>query len=76
MELPVHTVLARVKNVNRARLDVMDEHGLDVGEKFFEYANNEIRLKKTVMPALLTRDVQIIRQDCLCYLMERFNTPI
>jgi len=76
MELPVHTVLARVKNVNNVRLEVMDEHGLDVGEQFFEYANNEIRLKKTVMPALLTRDVQIIRQDCLCYLMERFNMLI
>jgi hypothetical protein len=25
------------------------------------------------MPSMLTRDEQVIRQDCLCYLMERYN---
>jgi hypothetical protein len=24
------------------------------------------------MPAMLTRDVRVIRQDCLCYFMERY----
>jgi len=27
------------------------------------------------MPAMLTRDERVIRQDCLCYLMERIKTP-
>jgi len=25
------------------------------------------------MPAMMTTDEQIVRQDCLCYLMERVN---
>lgn len=25
------------------------------------------------MPAMLTRDAQIIQQDCLCYLMEQME---
>jgi len=25
------------------------------------------------MPAMLTRDARIVRQDCLCYLMERIH---
>jgi hypothetical protein len=28
-----------------------------------------------VMPAMLTRDERVIRQDCLCYLMERLPYP-
>jgi hypothetical protein len=27
------------------------------------------------MPAMLTLDERIIRQDCLCYLMERYPLP-
>jgi hypothetical protein len=32
---------------------------------------NWAALKKSLMPAMLTRDTRVIRQDCLCYLMER-----
>jgi len=34
-------------------------------------ARGGITLKKSLMPAMLTRDTRVIRQDCLCYLMER-----
>jgi len=27
------------------------------------------------MPSLVSTDVRIIRQDCLCYLMERLQVP-
>jgi hypothetical protein len=32
-------------------------------------------LTKCLMPAMLTRDERVIRQDCLCYLMERLPYP-
>jgi len=25
------------------------------------------------MPSMLTKDISVIRQDCLCYLMERYS---
>ncbi|MFZ3041956.1 MAG: hypothetical protein WA108_09235 [Thiobacillus sp.] len=40
-----------------------------------DYSRGEITLRKPLMPAMLTRDEQVIRQDCLCYLMERIRTP-
>lgn len=35
--------------------------------------NGELRTMRLVMPAMLTTDCDIIRMDCLCYLMERLT---
>jgi len=48
-----------------------DEQGEDVVERYFWLDGAELRTRQSVMPAMLTRDPTIIRQDCLCYLMER-----
>lgn len=53
-------------------LSVTDEAGQEVTERYFEYSNNEVRLKKSLMLSMLTLDERVIRQDCFCYLMERF----
>jgi hypothetical protein len=29
-----------------------------------------------VMPSMLTLNTDVIRQDCLCYLMERYNDHV
>lgn len=52
-------------------LDVRDEAGQDVAHRFFETTDGALRLKRPAMPAMLTLDAQVVRQDCLCYLMER-----
>ena len=57
------------KNVLRA----IDEQGKDISDETFIYEKGEIRLARTFMPAMLTLDHHIIRQDCLCYLMERMD---
>jgi len=53
-------------------LSVTDESGQEVTDLYFEYSNNEVRLKKSLMLSMLTLDERVIRQDCFCYLMERF----
>jgi succinylglutamate desuccinylase len=73
-ELPAGTILAHRSN-DTARLEVWDEHGHEADEDFLDITDNEIRLRRSFMPAMLTRNVQVIRQDCLCYLMERFPLP-
>ncbi len=70
-ELPVNTQLARQGGRRKVWLEAWDEEGREVGSKYFYYHDNEIRLAASVMPSMLTRDPRIIRQDCLCYLMER-----
>ncbi len=70
-ELAHGDLWGQVKAGSAARLQVLDESGADIGERLFDYQQNEIRLRRPLMPAMLTRDERVIRQDCLCYLMER-----
>ena len=70
-ELARGDLLGRVRPGCPARLQALDERGEDIGERLFDYSQGGITLKKSLMPAMLTRDTRVIRQDCLCYLMER-----
>lgn len=77
-ELPRGTAFARVAGGtgNGMALEVRDEQGRDVGSRFFQLEDGEIRLSQPVMPSMLTRNEVVIRQDCLCYLMERYNDHV
>jgi len=74
-ELKAGTELAVVEPDSSAYLQAFDDDEREVGRDFFEYVDDKILLKKSVMPAMLTMDTQVIRQDCLCYLMERMVLP-
>ena len=58
---------------SHAKLLVVDEHGEDRTDEYISVSGNSLRLKKKVLPSMLTLDHRIIRQDCLCYFMERFD---
>jgi hypothetical protein len=75
-ELPRGTALGRVDLGNRARLEARDERGRDVTGRYFHVEGGELRLALPVMPSMLTRDETVIRQDCLCYIMERYNDHV
>ena len=70
-ELPAGTTLGWAESVAQARIEVWDEKGQEVSERYFTFDNGELRTKLAVMPSMLTINVNAIRQDCLCYLMER-----
>ncbi len=72
-ELPPGTPLAHTTGA--ARLMAWDEEDQDVSERYFECRAGTLRTRRAVMPAMLTRDLEAIRQDCLCYLMERYPLP-
>jgi len=74
-ELEVDTLWGWIAPESGARLVVLNEEGVDVGEKYFHYEGNEIRNRSRVMPSMLTLNQQVIRQDCLGYLMERIQDP-
>lgn len=74
-ELSPGTRLARVRPGSDVRLLAWDNRGREVGDHYFDYQDNEILLSRPVMPSMLTLNEQIIRQDCLCYLMERHRMP-
>ena len=56
-------------------LDVRDEGRRDVADEFFACGDGTISLRRASTPAMLTLDVRAVRQDCLCYLMERLPFP-
>ncbi len=51
-----------------------DEAGQDISERYFTIQDRHILTRLPVMPSMLTMDKTIIKQDCLCYLMERLET--
>lgn len=54
-------------------LDVTDENGKDIAADMFMRSGNELLLRRAVMPAMITLNETVIRQDCLCYLMEKYH---
>lgn len=74
-ELPPGTRFGRVNRKGGVPLEVRDDHDRDVTADYFEVSHGQLLLRQAVMPSMLTRDTAVIRQDCLCYLMERYQLP-
>ena len=72
-ELPIGTAFGKVKTEN-AYLLAIGEDGAEKSDRFFAIQNGEIILKKAVMPSMISLNPKIVRQDCLCYLMERLTS--
>lgn len=71
-EITVGTQIGKINEEKSFHLEAWDNDGLNIGEELFDYSDNKISTKKPVMPAMLTLNEKVIRQDCLCYLMERY----
>jgi hypothetical protein len=72
-ELPRGTSLGRVNLDSGLGLEVYDEQGREVSAQYFVLEGGELLLRDPVIPSMLTRDKTVVRQDCLCYLMERYG---
>jgi hypothetical protein len=71
-DLAAGTALGSLGNgLHQLPLQAFNEAGQDVADHYFAIREGQVVLKRNVMPSMLTLDEQIIRQDCLGYLMER-----
>lgn len=68
-ELKPGTVLGETDH--HMPLQMSNESGDDVAEQYFETVGGKLKLCKQAVPAMFTVEARIVRQDCLCYLMER-----
>ena len=75
-EVPAGTCFGLVQDDSAMPLSAIDEHGLDVTDKFFKIDGAQLQIKRKTMPSMLTLDERVIRQDCLCYLMERIALAV
>ena len=72
-EMPPGTRLATSANGHHSPLKARSHDGRDVSADCFSVKDGDIITTRPLMPAMMTTDEQIIRQDCLCYLMERIS---
>jgi len=72
-EVSPGTVLGIARNTDGMPLIAKDEFGNIVTDNFFSIENGDLQLNRLAMPSMLTLDERVIRQDCLCYLMERIH---
>ncbi|MEE4296036.1 MAG: M14 family metallopeptidase [Wenzhouxiangella sp.] len=70
-ELPPGTSLAAYKTQVPRPLRAHGHDGRDVSDECFIYEGGRVLTRKPLMPAMLTTDAFIARNDCLCYFMER-----
>lgn len=69
-EIPAGTVFGQSRSA-RMPLIARNNDGNPVTEQFLTIKNGQLQVTRTTMPSMLTLDERVIRQDCLCYLMER-----
>jgi hypothetical protein len=72
-DLPAGTVFAELATGNARPLDVWGEDDRQLADLYFERRGAQLRLKRAVTPSMLTVNERAIRQDCLCYFMERLE---
>lgn len=72
-EIPAGTTLASLRQDIQQSFHMLNEDGKDISRELFELDGNKLLSKRALMPAMLTMDEKIIRQDCLCYVMERYK---
>jgi Succinylglutamate desuccinylase / Aspartoacylase family len=70
--LPAGTVFGRRRPDSRAMLSVFNDQDKEVASSIFKVTNNDIVLERSVIPAMLTMNIQVIRDDCLGYFMEEY----
>jgi succinylglutamate desuccinylase/aspartoacylase family protein len=72
-EIISDTLLGKLsKDIDRP-LIVLDEEGKNIFDQYFAINDNHIYTKSAIVPAMLTTDKKIVAEDCLCYLMERYD---
>lgn len=72
-ELPTGTLFGVVRGHGEPPLEVCDEADCSVVGRYFEVCDGELLTRRPLMPSMLTCAKDVIRQDCLCYLMERYD---
>lgn len=69
-EVPPGTRFGKVGN-GQAGIEAFSTDGKEQTSSWFEVVGDTLVTRRPAMPAMLTTDIDAVRQDCLCYLMER-----
>ncbi|WP_290652096.1 M14 family metallopeptidase [Aquisalimonas sp.] len=70
--LPADTLIGW-RSPNARGLSVADNAGRDVTAHYIRYDGDRILTRRPCVMSMLTRDITVIYQDCLCYIMEPYS---
>jgi succinylglutamate desuccinylase len=73
--LPAGTALGRVSGVAAMPLEVRDVNEQCCTAQYLRLDGDQLRLRQSTTPAMLSTQIRVVRQDCLCYLLERVGRP-
>lgn len=68
-QLKVGTFLGKASDSKQIKL--IDKNGLNIFDQFFSIVENNLTVKSSFIPGMLTKDIQIAKLDCLGYIMEK-----
>ena len=68
--MPGGTAIAELQSDDGLVLEVRNAAGEDVSGYYLRRNENRLEAAKPLIPAMISLDTRIIRQDCLCYLLE------
>ncbi|VAX01281.1 Uncharacterized protein Clim_1224 [hydrothermal vent metagenome] len=72
-EIHPNSRFAKIKSTDNRQLLAYNDDGLDVTEKYFYIKDGYISTRISIIPAMLTQNIDIIKNDCLCYLMTQID---
>ncbi len=77
VELEEGQLLGEVRRSHPGAVHAITHTGEDVTRQFFriDHAGRLVAARPFV-PAMLSTDERVVRQDCLCYVMERMEVPL
>ena len=65
------TVLAKISHPQHIKL--IDKKGQDAFHQFFSIVQKDLIVKSSFIPCMLTKDIQIAKNDCLGYVMQKIS---
>lgn len=72
-DIDADTMLAHVNTDLAQPFHLIAESGKEIFNETFTISDGKLFTNKTITPSMLTDNITIVRQDCLCYLMERYQ---
>lgn len=71
-EIPAGSTLATLRHGLHESIEVESEDGVNITDRLFQVTEGRLTNIRPLMLSMLTMDERVIRQDCLCYVMERY----
>lgn len=68
------TFLGKISDPSQLKL--IDESGSNIFNQFFSIKENNLTVKSSFIPGMLTKNIQIAKSDCLGYLMKKRRNPL